>query len=102
MLLRTLIAVQLAEQGISILLCPVGEMSDEAFDPLARGFAHSFRATEIDGVSFHQLRVESVLANNLTQTVANARAITISIASMAIAAVRGFRWKFAYRTLGRG
>jgi len=49
-LLRTLIAVQLAEQSTAVLLGPVGVVGDKGFDLLARCFAQSLRTAEVDRI----------------------------------------------------
>src|SRR3954469_9777747 len=45
--LRRHIAVELAEQGITILLGPIGQMLDEVLNLLTRSFAKRLRAAEI-------------------------------------------------------
>src|SRR5579864_4777065 len=80
-------------------------MSDEVLDLLTRRFAQGPRAAEIDRVGLHPLRVQLMLTDELTQAVANAGAVavSVSVANMAIAATAiGVFWlKFSYRTLRR-
>jgi hypothetical protein len=71
------IAVQLAEQGIAVTRGLTGEMGDEHLNLLPRGFAQSFRSAEVDGIRLHQLGIELVLANNLTESIANPSAVSI-------------------------
>jgi hypothetical protein len=42
---------------------PVGEMLNEVLDLLAEGFAQGLRTAEVDGVGFHQIRIELVLSS---------------------------------------
>src|SRR5690242_2520515 len=48
------IAIELAKQGISVFLDPLGQMCDKAFDLLPGSFAQRLSSTEISGVRFHQ------------------------------------------------
>ena len=57
------IAVELAEQGIAVLLGRVGQLLDEGFDLLAGGVFEGLGAAEVDGVGFHQFGIELVLAD---------------------------------------
>jgi hypothetical protein len=65
------VAVELADEGIAVLLGPVGELLDEVLDLLACGLAESFRATKVDGVGLHQFGIELVLADDLAEAVAD-------------------------------
>jgi hypothetical protein len=83
------IAVELAEQRIAVFLGSVGQVRYEAFDLLAGGFAESLGAAEIDGVGLHQVGVELVLADQLTEAVADLRAAVVSVL-----AIDWLGWKF--------
>src|SRR5664280_60442 len=65
------VAVELAEQGATILLGRLGKLLNEAFDLLTRGVFECFGTAEIDGVGFYQFGIELVLADNLAEPVAN-------------------------------
>src|ERR1039458_2477192 len=65
------VAVELAEQCVPVLLGRLGQLLHEAFDLLARGVFEGFSTAEIDSIGFHQFGIEFVLANDLTEPVAN-------------------------------
>src|ERR1019366_5099695 len=65
------IAVELAEQCVPVLLGRLGKLLNEAFDLLTRGVFEGFGAAEIDGIGFHQLGIELVLADDLAEPVAD-------------------------------
>src|SRR5208282_2838398 len=65
------VAVELTEQGIAVLLSRISKLLDEAFDLLASGVFEDFGTAEVDGVGFHQFRIESVLADDLAKPVAD-------------------------------
>jgi len=54
-----------------VLLGRIGELLDKAFDLLASGVFEGFGAAEIDGIGSYQLGIELVLANDLTEPIAN-------------------------------
>ena len=76
------IAVELAEQGIAIFFCPIGEVSNEAFDLLTGGFAEGFGAAEIDGVGLDQVGIELMLPDQLAETVADFGTAVVSAISV--------------------
>src|ERR1035438_5671678 len=65
------VAVELAEQAITILLGRVCQLLHEAFDLFTRGVFEGFGTAEIDGIGFHQFGIELVLADDLAKSVAN-------------------------------
>jgi hypothetical protein len=73
------IAVELAEQRVTVFLGPVGQVGDEAFDLLAGGFAEGLGAAEIDGVGLHEVGIELVLADQLAEAVADFGASVVSV-----------------------
>src|SRR5271165_1929239 len=73
------IAVELAEQSIAVSLGRLGKLLDEAFDLLAGGVFEGFGSAEVDGVGFHQLGIEPVLANDLAETVADFVTGTVAV-----------------------
>jgi hypothetical protein len=74
-------------------------MGNEGFNLLARRFAKSFSATEIDGIGSHELGIEFVLTDELAEMISNAGAV--SVAAMAVAAVHRLGRKFSNRTVSR-
>src|SRR5664279_4369218 len=65
------IAVELTEQAITVLVRRLGKLLNEAFHLLASSVFEGFRAAEIDGIGFHQLGIELVLADDLAEPVAD-------------------------------
>src|ERR1022692_3577700 len=65
------VAVELAEQAIAVLLGRIGQLLHEAFDLLTSGIFQGFGTAEVDGVGFHQLGIELVLADDLAEPVAD-------------------------------
>ena len=76
------IAVELAEQGVAVFLGPVGQVRDKTFDLFAGGLAEGFGAAEIDGVGLDEVGIELVLADQLTEAVANLGAAVVSVLSV--------------------
>jgi hypothetical protein len=81
----------LAEKGIAVFLSPIGEMGNEGFDLLARGFAQGLCAAEVDGVGFHQFCIEFVPTNELAKAIANSHSVSVS--GMAAASVGRRLWR---------
>jgi hypothetical protein len=73
-LFDTWVAVELAEQGIAVPTCPVGEVLDELLDLGAGRFFERTGAAVVHGISLDECRIELVLAYQLAQTVADPRA----------------------------
>jgi hypothetical protein len=71
---RLRVAIELAEQGISVLLCPFGELLGEVLNLFPAGISESFRAAEVDGVGLYEFGIELVLADDLAETLADLRA----------------------------
>src|ERR1039458_2840467 len=67
------VAVELAEQSISVLLGPVGKLQDEVLNLFPAGLSECLCAAEIDGIGLDQFRVELVLADDVAETVADLR-----------------------------
>lgn len=53
-------------------------MSNERFDLIALSLTKSLGAAEIRGIGFHQLAIEFVLANDLTESIPNSRTIAVA------------------------
>ena len=77
--LRSYIAVQLAEHGISVFLGPISQMLDKILNLLPSCFAQGFCAAEVGGVSLHQGGIQPVLADDLAQAVADLGAAAVPI-----------------------
>ena len=71
------VAVELAEQRIAVLLRPIGQVQDEILDLLAGSLAEGFYAAKVGGVGLHQSGIKLVLANNLTQPIADSRSAVV-------------------------
>src|ERR1017187_8281391 len=65
------VAVELAEQAITIFLGRLGKLLHETFDLLASGVFEGFGTAEIDSIGFHQFGIEFVLADDLAEPVAD-------------------------------
>src|ERR1035441_4674339 len=65
------VAVELAEKCATVFLGCLGKLLHEAFDLLAGGVFEGFGTAEIDGIGFHQLGIEFVLADDLAEPVAD-------------------------------
>src|SRR5664280_253749 len=61
------VAVELAEQGAAVLLGRFGKLLHEAFDLLTSSVFEGFGTAEVDGIGFHQLGIELVLADDLAE-----------------------------------
>src|ERR1039458_10011383 len=81
LLFRAHVAIELAEQGIAVLLGPVGQLLDEVLHLLPAGLPERFCAAEVDGVGLYQFGIELVLADDLAEAVAalGATAVPVSI-----------------------
>src|ERR1039458_2209930 len=81
LLLRPRVAVELAEQGIAVLLGPVGQLLDEVLNLFAGGLSERLRAAEVDRVGLYQFGIELVLADELAEAVTHfgTAAIPVSI-----------------------
>jgi len=79
LLLRLRVAVELAEQGIAVLLSPLSKLLDKAFDLFASGFFQTLRSTEVDRIGLDQDEIELMPAYQFAETVANLRAGVISV-----------------------
>ena len=73
------IAVELAEQGIAVLLGPVGQVRDEVFHLLAGGIAKRLDPAEIGRIRLDQVGIELMLADDLAESVANRAAAVVSV-----------------------
>src|SRR5664280_648278 len=65
------VAVELAEQSITVLLGRLGKLLNEAFNLLTSGVFEGFGTAEIDSIGFHQFGIEFVLADDLAEPVAD-------------------------------
>lgn len=74
------IAVELAEQCVTVFLSAVGEVRDEAFHLFAGSFAKRLDAAEVRCIRLDQVGIELMLANDLTETVADFGASVVPIA----------------------
>jgi len=66
---RSQVAIELVEQGISVFLCPVGQVGDKSLDLLAGGVAQCLGAAEIRRVRLYQGWIELMLADDLAKTI---------------------------------
>lgn len=55
----------ISEQNAAVLFGRLGKLADERFDLLTSGVFEGFCAAEVDGVGFHQFRIELVPADDL-------------------------------------
>ena len=53
-------------------------MSNKRFDLIALSVTKSLGATEIRGIGFHQVAIEFVLTNDLTESIPNSRTIAVA------------------------
>src|ERR1039458_2696561 len=79
LLFRAHVAIELAEQGIAVLLGPVGQLLDEVLNLVPAGLSERLRTAEVDGVGLYQFGVELVLADDLAEAVADLRASAIPV-----------------------
>ena len=80
------VAVELAEQGITVFLGPVGQVSDKGLDLLAGRFAEGFGTAEIDRIGLHQVGIELMLADQLAEAVADFGAAVVPVLSVSAGA----------------
>src|SRR5205085_8264211 len=66
------------QQGIAIFFGPVAKMNDEVLHLFAGGFAQCLGATEVGGIGLYEVSVELMLPDELTEPVANPRAIAVA------------------------
>ena len=85
------VAVELAEQGIAVLLGPVGQLPDEVLNLFPAGISESFGTAEVDGVGLYQFGVELVLADDLAKTVADLGATAVPV-SIRVLGRKLFNW----------
>src|SRR5207302_7845728 len=76
---RAEIAVELAEQGIAVLLRPLSQLSDEVLNLLASGVAQSLGPAKISRIGLDQVGIELMLANDLAEAVADFGAAAVPI-----------------------
>jgi hypothetical protein len=89
------VAVELAEQGIAVPACPVGEVLDELLDLGAGRFLERTGAAVVDGVSFDEFGFELVLADELAQAITDAGAtgaVSVAIAGLRRPFIRFEEW----------
>src|SRR5207253_9442348 len=89
---RPHIAVELAEQGISVFLRPIGQMLDEILNLLPSCFAQGLRPAEVSRIGLDQSGIKLMLADDLVEAVANFGAAVIAI---------GRLWREFLRISGR-
>src|SRR5208283_2123756 len=78
--LRMRVAVELAEQGIAVLVGPVGQLLDEVLNVFVASVSERLRTAEVDGISLYQFWIKLVLANDLAEAVPHLGASAVSIA----------------------
>ena len=78
-LLSGRIAVELAEQGIAVLLGPVGEVRDEVLDLFARGFPKRFHPAEIGRIGLDQVGIQLMLADDLAEPIADCATAAVAV-----------------------
>ena len=76
------VAVELAEQAISVLLGPVGQLLDEVLNLFAGGISEHLRAAEVDRIGLDEFGIELVLPDELTEAVSNLRAAVVAVARL--------------------
>src|SRR5208282_1447541 len=84
LLRRARVAVELAEQRISIFLSPVGQLLDKVLDLFPGGIPQGLRAAEVDGVGLYEFGVELMLANDLAQAISDLGPSAVAIATGAL------------------
>jgi hypothetical protein len=78
------ITVEVAEQAFSVFVSPICKVADERFNLISGGVAERGYSAVISGVGFHETGVESVLADQEAEAVAQTRltiVMTIAVAS---------------------
>src|ERR1035441_9488432 len=86
------VAVEVTQQSTTILLGRLSKLLHEVFDLLTSGVFECFGAAEINGIGFHQLGIELVLADDLAEPVTDLVTST-TIAIPVSVGILG--WKFA-------
>src|ERR1035438_6866019 len=86
------VAVEVTQQSTTILLGRLSKLLHEVFDLLTSGIFEGFSTAEIDGIGFHQLGIELVLADDLAEPVTDLVTST-TIAIPVSVGILG--WKFA-------
>ena len=64
------IGIEFADEPISIFLGKCRELGDEGFNQVTAGFPQGLCATEIGGVSFHEVGIEIVLSDQQAELIA--------------------------------
>ena len=83
LLLHWAIAIELAEQRITVPSCPIGEVRDERLDLSLAGVAERWGTAIISGIGLHEAGIEPVLADQQAELVAEAR-LTVLVAVVSI------------------
>jgi hypothetical protein len=64
------IAIELAEEGWAVFGGPIAHVRNEGFDLLTRGIPQVGSTTGIGGLSFHQISIELMLADQKAKPLA--------------------------------
>jgi hypothetical protein len=72
-LLRRAIAIEFADQGITVPSGPIGQVSDEGFDLSSTGISEGWGTAIGGSIGFDEARVEVMLTDEQAELVAEAR-----------------------------
>jgi hypothetical protein len=82
-LLRFGIAIELADQSVAILGGALGQIVNEGFDLISVGIPQGRGSAVVGGIGLHEASIESVLADQQTEAVAEARlAVVVAVISV--------------------
>jgi hypothetical protein len=76
------IAVELTEKSILVLGNPIGEVRYEVLNLFPVGFAEGANPAEVDGIGLDEHRIQPVLADKLTEAIANPGTAVASVLSI--------------------
>jgi len=76
------ITVELAQEGIAVLLRPVPKMNDKVLDLLTCCFPRCLGAAEVDRIGLHQVGIALMLANDLAKVIAGFGAAVVSVSRL--------------------
>ena len=67
---RSSVGIEFADEPVSIFLGECRELSDKGFNQVTAGFFQGLCTAEIGGVSFHEVGIEIVLADQQAKLIA--------------------------------
>ncbi|PYU30019.1 MAG: hypothetical protein DMG31_15170 [Acidobacteria bacterium] len=79
--MRCAIAVELAEKGWTVFRRPVSQVRNEVFDLFSRGISQVRGTAEIGGISFDQIGIELMLADQEAKAIAES-GVTVLMTSV--------------------